>query len=395
MHPFIQSEALFLATIGPIGWLDTPDWGQYNVSKPLSWSFRRLAADGQGGETGFAQGFTAQFYASWPRAIVPERELLSQGSDDIKNESKGKRETSLHPDGSPVWATLKDSVVLPPLYQEMQEAYTRLLKHVQRRTVALAAATHELRTPLTIISGYTEFLLSEKAGPLNDQQRRALLDTQENCKRLNRFIQDVLTYSALETGKIPMKFEEGDVGDCLAEVYETWLRLFHKKGVSLYYLTRAKIERFKFDYFKIQQIVSNLLENALKFTPTGGTVWISAETSTWDRRIKKARVLGEDRRRGASGSPTAVQVTVADTGPGIAPEYQLEVFDDFFRPPESEGKSGGAGLGLAIARRLIQSHGGKIWVESDGVSGSRFSFLLPMMFEGVAGHDGVGIDEDF
>jgi signal transduction histidine kinase len=320
---------------------------------------------------------------------------LSEGSDKIKDGSNEKRppEISLLPDGSPDWVSREASVVLPPLYLEMQEAYTRLLKHVQRRTVALAAATHELRTPLTIISGYTEFLLSEKAGPLNEQQRRALLDTQENCKRLNRFIQDVLTYSALETGKIPMKFEEGDVGDCLEEVYQTWLRLFHEKGVSLYYLTRAKIERFRFDSFKIQQIVSNLLENALKFTPTGGTVWISAEISTWDRRIKKARLLGEDRRKGASASPTAVQVTVADTGPGIAPEYQIEIFDDFFRPPESEGQSGGAGLGLAIARRLIHAHGGKIWVESDGVSGSRFSFLLPMMFEGVARRDGVGIAE--
>jgi signal transduction histidine kinase len=301
----------------------------------------------------------------------------------------------LLPDGSPTWASREESVVLPPLYQEMQESYTRLLKHVQQRTVALAAATHELKTPLTIISGYTEFLLSEKAGPLNDQQRRALLDTQENCKRLNRFIQDVLTYSALETGKIPMKFEEADVGNCLEEVYQTWLRLFHQKGVSLYYLTRAKIEKFKFDSFKIQQIVSNLLENALKFTPAGGTVWISAETSSWDRRINIVRVVGEDRRKGASASPTAVQVTVADTGPGIAPEYQIEIFDDFFRPPESEGKPGGAGLGLAIARRLIQAHGGKIWVESDGVSGSRFSFLLPMMLEGAARNDGVGIAQEF
>lgn len=321
---------------------------------------------------------------------------MSEASDKTKDASTDNPETSLLPDGTPAWVTRGESVVLPPVYQEMQDAYTRLLKHVQRRTVALAAATHELRTPLTIISGYTEFLLSEKGGPLTEQQRRALLDSQENCKRLSRFIQDVLTYSALETGKIPMKFEMGDVGACLAEVFETWLRLFHQKGVSLYYLTRTKIERFKFDYFKIQQIVSNLLENALKFTPTGGTVWISAETSTWDRRIKKARVVGEDRRKGSSASPSTVQVTVADTGPGIAPEYQLEVFDDFFRPPESEGKSGGAGLGLAIARRLIQAHGGKIWVESDGVSGSRFSFLLPMMLEeDVVRRDGVGIADQF
>jgi len=328
---------------------------------------------------------------------MPEEDYVSHHSD-LKVEGLKKEapeETPLASPGSPAWASLGDSVVLPPLYQEMQDAFTRLLKHVQRRTVALAAAAHELKTPLTIITGYTEFLLSEKAGPLNERQRRALLDSQENCRRLQRFIQDVLTYSVLETGKIPMKFEEGDVGACLGEVYEVWLRLFHEKGVSLYYLTREQIEKFQFDYFKVQQIVSNLLENALKFTPVGGTVWISAEVTPWDRRNRIASVVGEERRKEARVSPTAVRVTVADTGPGIAPEYQLEVFDDFFRLPQSEGTSGGSGLGLAIARRLVQAHRGRIWVESDGVSGSRFSFLLPMISEEGASRDGAGNASQF
>jgi signal transduction histidine kinase len=316
-------------------------------------------------------------------------ERTGEKGEGLKEEAP--KETPLAPGGSPAWASLGDSVSLPPVYQEMQDAFAHLLKQAQRRTVALAAAAHELKTPLTIITGYTEFLLNEKAGPLNEQQRRALLDTQENCRRLQRFIQDVLTYSALETGKIAMKLEEGDVGDCLAEVYEVWLRLFHDKGVSLYYLTREKIERFQFDFFKVQQVASNLLENALKFTPAGGTVWISAEVSPWDRRNKKARVIGEERRKEASIAPTAVRVTVADTGPGIAPEYQMEVFDDFFRLPHSEGKPGGAGLGLAIARRLVQAHGGKIWVESDGVSGSKFSFLLPIILQEGPSHNGAGI----
>jgi two-component system, sensor histidine kinase and response regulator len=322
---------------------------------------------------------------------------VSERSEDKRKGSKddAPRVTPLAPDGSPAWASLENSFVVPPLYQEMQDAFARLLKQAQRRTVALAAAAHELKTPLTIITGYTEFLLSEKAGPLNEQQRRALLDTQENCRRLQRFIQDVLTYSALETGKIPMKLEEGDVGDCLAEVYEVWLRLFHERGVSLYYLLREKIEKFQFDFFKVQQIVSNLLENALKFTPTGGTVWISAEISSWDRRNQQAQVVGEERRKEASVAPTAVRVTVADTGPGIAPEYQLEVFDDFFRIPRTEGKSGGAGLGLAIARRLVQAHGGKIWVESDGLSGSKFCFLLPIVLGEGASHNGAGIVDRF
>ena len=122
---------------------------------------------------------------------------------------------------------------------------------------------------------------------------------------------------------------------------------------------------------------------------------MSAEVTPWDRRNRIASVVGEERRKEVRVSPTAVRVTVADTGPGIAPEYQLEVFDDFFRLPQSEGNSGGSGLGLAIARRLVQAHRGRIWVESDGVSGSKFSFLLPMIFEEGASRDGAGNASQF
>src|SRR2546425_9554438 len=123
------------------------------------------------------------------------------------------------------------------------------------------------------------------------------------------------------------------------------------------------------------------------------TTLFRSEVTPWDRRNKKASVVGEERRKEASVSPTAVRITVADTGPGIAPEYQLEVFDDFFRLPQSEVKPGGSGLGLAISRRLVQAHGGRIWVESDGVSGSKFSFLLPMVEEGASRHGASNVDQ--
>ncbi len=131
------------------------------------------------------------------------------------------------------------------------------------------------------------------------------------------------------------------------------------------------------DSAKIQRIISNLLENASKFTPQGGTVWLHAEPYMWERRAVSKPAASGERRRQTTGSPNAVKVSVSDTGPGIPPEYHQEIFDDFFRLPGSEA-SEGMGLGLAIARRLVQAMGGKIWVESEPGAGCKFSFLVPM-----------------
>lgn len=271
-----------------------------------------------------------------------------------------------------------DSVALPSLYKEMLEQFARLQEQVQKRTVGLASAAHELKTPLAIIGGYIEHLLSEKPGPLTEQQRRALRDSRSNCKRLQRFIQDFLAYSALETGKITLKLEPGDLRACLSEVNEIWLPLFQEKGIALYFLCPDKLPLLPFDSFKVQQIVSDFLENARKYTPKGGTVWISAELYHWDY-VKRAEGRSHDSRpSGSREEQNTIRITVADTGPGIAPEYLQEVFDDFFRIPRVGDEFGGSGLGLAIARRLVHAHGGKIWVESEPGAGSRFSFLLPL-----------------
>jgi signal transduction histidine kinase len=272
-----------------------------------------------------------------------------------------------------------DSVVLPPLYKEMLEAFARLQDQVHRRTVALASAAHELKTPLAIITGYTELLLSGRAGTLNETQRRALQDSQVNCNRLQRFIQEFLTYAALETGKLTVKVEPSNLQACLTEVHEIWTPMFHEQGVALYLLCPDNLQQISLDYYKIQQVVSNLLENALKFTPEGGTVWISAEMYSWDRRGGQGGRGTEGQRPAVHGEANSIRVVVADTGKGIPAEYLQEIFDDFVQvPQDKEGKPRGAGLGLAIARRLIHAHGGKIWAESEVGGGSKFSFLLPL-----------------
>jgi signal transduction histidine kinase len=268
--------------------------------------------------------------------------------------------------------------ILPPFYKDLLEAYARQENEIRQRTIALATMAHELKTPLAIIAGYIELLLGQRAGPLNDRQRQILEDSQSNCGRLQKFIQDFLASSALEAGKVTMRFERFELNACLSEVCGYWLHRFHSKGVALYFPLNPKLEPFEFDSFKVQQVVSNLLDNSLKFTKSGGTVWVTAEPHYWERRSRQDLPLAQERRLETTAAAHAIRVTVADTGPGIAPEYHQEVFDDFFKVPDQEEQSGGTGLGLAIARRLVQAHGGKIWVESQPGSGSKFSFLLPL-----------------
>jgi signal transduction histidine kinase len=267
----------------------------------------------------------------------------------------------------------QDSDVPAPenLLQEYQELRERLL----RTTNALASAAHDLKTPLSILNGYVELLESEKLGPVSDRQREVLRDMRSSGRRLEQFIQEFLTYSALETGGLRMKFEQGNINDCLSEVCRLWSNRFQEKGLALYFLANDKLPAFAFDSPKLERVISNLLENAFKFTPQGGTVWLHAEPHMWERR-STAQPSQSERRRQNVMHPNSVKVSVSDTGPGIPAEFHLEVFDDFFRLPSNQDQDG-MGLGLAIARRLVQAMGGKIWVESDPGAGCKFSFLVP------------------
>jgi len=260
--------------------------------------------------------------------------------------------------------------------QELQE-YSQLRERYLRTTNALASAAHDLKTPLAILNGYVELLQSEKLGGLNERQREVLRDMRSNGQRLQRYIQDFLSFSVLETGQLKMRFEAGNINACLSEVCRLWSPRFQERGLAMYFLANEKVQEFAFDAPKVERIISNLLENASKFTPAGGTVWLHAEPHVWERRAVSKPAVPQERRRRPLSQPNSVKISVSDTGPGIPPEYHLEIFDDFFRLPSTE-KSEGMGLGLAIARRLVHSMGGKIWVESEPGTGCRFSFILPV-----------------
>jgi len=263
-----------------------------------------------------------------------------------------------------------------PAPADLPQAYSELQERFQRTTNALGSAAHDLKTPLAILNGYVELLQSEKLGPLNVRQREVLGDMQASGKRLQQFIQDFLTYSALETGGLKMRFELGNLNDCLSDVCRLWSARFQEKGLALYFLANDKLPVFPFDSPKLQRVISNLLENSFKFVPQGGTVWLHAEPNMWERRASTQPPTPEERRRLDTAQPNSVKVSVSDTGPGIPAEFHQEVFDDFFRLPSNENQEG-MGLGLAIVRRLVQGMGGKVWVESDSGAGCKFSFLVP------------------
>jgi len=263
-----------------------------------------------------------------------------------------------------------------PSAADLPQAYSELQQRFQRTTNALGSAAHDLKTPLAILNGYVELLQSEKLGPISERQREVLRDMQASGKRLQQFIQDFLTYSALETGGLKMHYAMGNINECLSEVCRLWSTRFQEKGLALYFLANDKLPEFPLDTPKLERVISNLLENSFKFIPQGGTVWLHAEPYMWERRATAQPASAGERRRQANSQPNSVKVSVSDTGPGIPAEFHQEVFDDFFRLPGNDSQDG-MGLGLSIVRRLVQGMGGKVWVESDSGSGCKFSFLIP------------------
>jgi len=259
-------------------------------------------------------------------------------------------------------------------YRNLLAAYLKLQEVNRQKTVFLASAAHELKTPLAVIKGYYDLMLTGSLGRLTDKQRDILEESKDSCERLVRLVSMFLNYSALESGKLVLQLRENDLRDCLDELAKRWSEAFQRKGVKLEASFDPSIPTFRFDYQKVQQAAANLLDNSLKHTPAGGTVTLKAGPHFWERRVA-AVAPAEERRRFRLPRPNSVEVSVADSGPGIAAEHHQEIFEDFVRVDRN---TSGMGLGLAIAKRLIQAHRGKIWVESEPKTGSRFTFLLPM-----------------
>jgi signal transduction histidine kinase len=259
-------------------------------------------------------------------------------------------------------------------YRNLLAAYLKLQEVNRQKTLFLASAAHELKTPLAVIKGYYDLLLTGSLGKLSEKQRDILEESKESSERLVRLVSMFLNYSALESGKLVLQLRDNDLRDCLEELANRWSEAFQRKGVKLETSLDPSISSFRFDYQKVQQTAANLLDNALKHTPSGGVVTLKASPHFWERRVTETSPV-EERRRFRLPRPNSVEVSVIDSGPGLAAEHHQEIFEDFVRVDRN---TSGMGLGLAISKRLVQAHRGKIWVESETNRGSKFTFLLPM-----------------
>jgi signal transduction histidine kinase/CheY-like chemotaxis protein len=225
----------------------------------------------------------------------------------------------------------------------------------------MAVVSHELRTPLTAITGYSDILLRKLSGPLNEKQERQVLGVREAARRLLALINDLLDVSKLEAGTLDLHLVAVDVAGAIERAAAGVRVIGSNKGVSV--LSRepaADVPAVWADDERLQQILTNLLMNAIKFTPLGGTVWISADAAT-----------------GAGG--TEVVFRVADTGVGLTPGQESRVWERFYQAESSSTRRfGGAGLGLSIVRRLTELHGGHVEASSRGLNlGSTFAVHMP------------------
>lgn len=240
--------------------------------------------------------------------------------------------------------------------QELERANQRLKELDKLKSDFVSNVSHELRTPLTAVEVLIDNMLDGITGPLNSQQSRYIIGIKESADRLARLIDDLLDLSVIEAGRIELRRGPFSLAALILEVSDT---LKPMAGEKLIRLGTGSLDANSIawaDRDKITQVLTNLIGNALKFTPAGGevTLAVRSDPAGW------------------------LQVSVSDTGPGIAPDQADKVFDEFYqlRQP-GEKKAGGVGLGLAISKRLIEMHGGKIWVQSAVGKGSLFTFTLP------------------
>jgi signal transduction histidine kinase/CheY-like chemotaxis protein/HAMP domain-containing protein len=256
------------------------------------------------------------------------------------------------------------------LFQEIQEKSRQLEIASQHKSQFLANMSHELRTPLNAIIGFSEVLLEKMFGEINEKQEEYLNDIFTSGKHLLNLINDILDLSKIEAGK--MELEPSTVN--LRELLEGSLVVVKERalahGIKLSLNMSDDIDTLIADERKVKQVVFNLLSNAVKFTPDNGEVSIHA---------RRAESL--------------VEIAVRDTGIGIAPENQQRVFEEFQQVGETlTGKPEGTGLGLTLTRKLVELHGGTIWLESTPGQGSTFTFTLPI--SGVAHGDALTKEQE-
>jgi two-component system, NtrC family, sensor kinase len=241
------------------------------------------------------------------------------------------------------------------LFREIADKSRQLEAASRHKSEFLANMSHELRTPLNAIIGFSEVLTEKMFGDINDKQAEYLKDILESGRHLLSLINDILDLSKIEAGRMELEPADFDLPNAIESALILVRERATRRGITLGSTVDQRLGTICGDERKVKQVLLNVLANALKFTPEGGRIDVGA------------RLRDE-----------MAEVSVSDTGIGIAPADQEAVFEEFRQVGAAEKKAEGTGLGLALSRKFIELHGGKIWVQSELGRGSTFTFTLPL-----------------
>ena len=226
----------------------------------------------------------------------------------------------------------------------------------QMKSDFVASVSHELRNPMGAIQQSISVILTGTAGPITDHQKKFLTNAERNLNRLGLLIDDLLDLAKLEARKMELKYELCPMDKIVSDVLETMETWAKNKNINLVKHLSTSLPEINIDPDRVTQILVNLISNAIKFTPSGGTITVEA----------------------AVPDNSQMKVSVTDTGIGIAKEDIAKIFNKFQQVGKKKPTESGTGLGLAIVKELVQLHGGDITVESELENGTQFTFTLPL-----------------
>lgn len=290
------------------------------------------------------------------------------------------KEAPFTSEDSTCFQTIAQQVSLPlksaTLYQELIETNAKLEKLERLKSEFISIVSHELRTPLTSIKNSLDILTSGRCGEVTQSAEKFLSMAMRNVQRLSGIINDLLDLSKIEAGKMDFNFVQTNINTVIDYVKSALTEVAKSKGLTLITDETENIPSVNADPQRLEQVLTNLVSNAIKFTPENKTIKISSKiVNTETMRINE---YFKDSIKLIEGE--YIQVCVEDEGIGIAESDMLHAFDKFAQIENSlSRKAGGTGLGLPIAKQLLEAHKGAIWCDSELLKGSRFYFVIPVV----------------